>query len=195
MIAFVEGNFAHKTPTSVIIEANGIGYDINISLYTYDKIQSLSKGRLLTYLRITENEHSLFGFFEDSEKQLFLQLISVSGVGPSTARVMLSGAAPAELASAIALGNVKVLEKVKGIGAKTAQRIVLELKDKVGKLNMPISESTNTPQNNMQIDALNALVSLGIARSTAVEAVKKAQASSSDVADLQDLIKLALKNI
>ncbi|MCX8471849.1 MAG: Holliday junction branch migration protein RuvA [Bacteroidota bacterium] len=195
MIAFLEGTFIHQSPANIIVNVNGVGYDVNISLYTFGKIQNLSKGRLLIYLRISENEHSLFGFYDDAEKNLFLHLISVSGVGASTARVMLSGAAPAELANAIALGDEKTLERVKGIGAKTAKRIILELKDKVGKSDIVMEGFSSLPQNNLQNDALNALVSLGIAKNTAAEAVRKALKVMPEMQDVQELIKQALKNI
>ncbi len=195
MIAFVEGNFEQISPANVLVNVNGMGYDVQISLHTYDKIQKLQKGRLLTYLRITETEHSLFGFFEEAERVLFLQLISVSGVGASTARVMLSGMAPHELASTISNGDEKNLERVKGIGAKTAKRIILELKDKVAKTELNVGGFSNAPQNILQIDALHALISLGISKNAAAEAVKKAMAANSDVTDVQDIIKLALKNI
>jgi holliday junction DNA helicase RuvA len=196
MIAFLEGQFIHQSPANIIVNVGGVGYDVHISLHTFSKIQQLQQGRLLTYLRISENDHSIFGFFDDVEKNLFLHLISVSGVGASTARVMLSGAAPDELANAIAQGDEKMLERVKGIGAKTAKRIILELKDKVAKSDI-ISEGFNKlPKNNLQNDALNALVSLGIAKNTAAEAVKKAaKLLPEDTTDVQQLIKLALKNI
>jgi holliday junction DNA helicase RuvA len=195
MIAFLEGLFIHLSPTNIIVNVNGVGYDVHISLHTFGKIQNLPKGRLLTYLRISENEHSLFGFYDDVEKQLFLHLISVSGVGASTARVMLSGATPAELANAIANGDEKTLERVKGIGAKTAKRIILELREKVAKSDVVQEGFSSLPQNNLQNDALNALVSLGIAKSAATEAVRKAIKAAPDTDNLQDIIKLALKNI
>jgi holliday junction DNA helicase RuvA len=195
MIAYLEGKFVHQSPANVIVDVNGVGYDVNISLTTFSKIQQLQKGRLLIYLRITENEHSLFGFYDDAEKTLFMHLISVSGVGASTARVMLSGMAPSELASAISHGDEKTLERVKGIGAKTAKRIILELRDKVTKSEITSEGFSSLPHNNLQNDALNALVSLGIARNTAAEAVRKAMKASPESEDVQALIKLALKNI
>jgi holliday junction DNA helicase RuvA len=195
MIAFLEGAFAHISPTTVLMDVHGVGYEVNISLNTFDKIQHLQKGRLLTYLKIAETEQSLFGFYEETEKQLFLQLISVSGVGAGTARMMLSGMQPAELATAIAMGNEKMLEKVKGIGGKTAKRIILELKDKVGKIQLPAGTTKGTTQNNLQLDALNALISLGIAKNTAAYAVRKATEQDAAQQDVQEIIKLALKNI
>jgi holliday junction DNA helicase RuvA len=107
MIAFLEGNFIHKSAANIIIDVNGIGYDVNISLHTFSKIQNLTKGRLLTYLKIAEDSHTLYGFYDDIEKTIFMQLISISGVGAGTARVMLSGMQPTEIANAIGNGDVK----------------------------------------------------------------------------------------
>ncbi len=136
MIAFVSGKFVTKLPSQVVVDVNGVGYELQVSLNTYSSISNLESGRLLTYLHITENAQTLFGFAEATEKELFLQLISVSGVGASTARMMLSGMKPVEIIRAIIQNNTKQLEGIKGIGKKTAERIVLELKDKLGKLQM-----------------------------------------------------------
>src|SRR5688500_16616454 len=122
MIAFVRGQFVYKTPTVVHIEAHGVGYELHISLHTYSHIQSLEKGLLYTHLHIKEDAHTLYGFAEVAEKELFLQLISVSGVGAATARMMLSSLKPDELARAIVQGNTKQLESIKGIGKKSAER-------------------------------------------------------------------------
>ncbi len=195
MIAFLEGEFIHKSPTQIIINVNGMGYDVHISLNTYNKIKELNKGRLITYLKISEDAHTLFGFYEESEKSLFLQLISVSGVGATTARVMLSGMQTAELVQVIANGQEKHLQAVKGIGAKTAQRIILELKDKVSKIETFGSVLTTENKPTLGQDALNALVSLGIAKVTASDAVAKALKVEPDITEVQDLIKKALKNI
>src|SRR6185369_16602368 len=135
MIAFVRGKFVRKTPAQLVVDVNGIGYELQISLHTYSSISNKHEGQLHTYLHITENGQTLFGFFGQEEKELFLQLISVSGVGASTARMMLSGLRPDEIIKAILQGNTKQLESVKGIGKKTAERLVLELKDKMGKIN------------------------------------------------------------
>ena len=133
MIAFVRGKFVNKNPAQVIVDVNGVGYDCHISLNTYSAIADKESGLLFTYLHITENGHTLYGFAEHSEKELFIQLISVSGVGAATARMMLSGLRPEEITKAIVQGNVKLLESIKGIGKKTAERLVLELRDKLGK--------------------------------------------------------------
>jgi len=199
MIAFVRGIFVHKTPAQVVVDVNGVGYDLHISLHTYSAISNLEKGQLVTYLHITENGQTLYGFFEQREKDLFLQLISVSGVGASTARMMLSGMRPEEIAKAIVQGNAKQLEGIKGIGKKTAERLILELREKLGKQapDISLTSQADVQQYTLENDALNALVSLGIARPMAEQALKKALKSNLFTEDisLENLIKLALKNI
>jgi len=194
MIAFVKGHFAVKTPARLVVDVNGVGYELHISLNTYAAISSQDSGLLFTYLHITENAQTLFGFAEMSEKELFMQLISVSGVGASTARMMLSGMKPAEITRAIIQGNTKQLEAIKGIGKKSAERLIVELRDKLGKqsLESPIS-GFSTPQNDL--DAINALISLGIGRVMAEQAVKKVMLAAPDNQSLEEIIKLSLKNL
>lgn len=193
MIAFVRGEFVRKTPAQVIVDVNGVGYELQVSLHTYSAISNSKNGQLLTYLHITENGQTLFGFFEQEEKDLFLQLISVSGVGASTARMMLSGMKPDEIVKAIVQGNAKLLESIKGIGRKTAERLILELKDKAGKIAggtvLPAGETVVT----VEQDALNALIALGIAKPAAETAIKKV--TKTDNLTLEALIKTALKNL
>lgn len=193
MIAFVRGNFVQKQPARVIVDVNGVGYDLQISLHTYSSIANKEAGQLLTYLHITENAQTLFGFAELAEKELFLQLISVSGVGTSTARMMLCGMKPDEIIKAIVQGNTKQLESIKGIGRKSAERLIVELRDKLGKQNIDTNFSVSI--STLDNDATNALISLGIAKSIAESAVQKAIANHSEVDDLQQLIKIALKNL
>ena len=195
MIAFVRGKFVRKTPSQVIVDVNGVGYELQISLHTYTFISNKDEGQLVTYLHITENAQTLFGFFGQDEKELFLQLISVSGVGASTARMMLSGLNPDEIIKAIVQGNTKQLESVKGIGRKTAERLVLELRDKLGKISL---ENVVTGSNNyrsVEQDSVNALVGLGIGKPMAESAVKKVSESSKETLSLEDIIKQALKNL
>jgi len=194
MIAFVRGEFAVKTPAQVVVDVNGVGYELQISLNTYSAISDKDKGQLFTYLHITENGHTLYGFAGLKEKELFLQLISVSGVGAATARMMLSGMKPEEISRAIVQGNAKLLESIKGIGRKTAERLILELRDKVSKQSEDVNNFT-TGHNTNEADALNALVSLGIARNTAEQAIKRVTASSAEMLQVEELIKQALKNI
>lgn len=196
MIAFLKGKFVSKTPANVCVDVHDIGYDVHISLNTYSQINSLNEGVLYTYLHVKEDAMQLYGFADQQERALFLHLISVSGVGTGTARVMLSGMKPEELRQAIVQANEHALERVKGIGNKTAKRIILELKDKLGKLGS-LSDNTDTgvvSGNNFEQDALHALLSLGIARAAAVQAIQKSMKQQADL-NIEDLIKLALKNL
>lgn len=194
MIAFVKGHFAVKTPARLVVDVNGVGYELHISLNTYAAISSKDSGQLFTYLHITENAQTLFGFADMPEKELFMQLISVSGVGASTARMMLSGMKPEEITRAIIQGNTKQLEAIKGIGKKSAERLIVELRDKLGKqsLETPLS-GFSAPQNDL--DAINALISLGIGRAMAEQAVKKVMLASPINQSLEEIIKLSLKNL
>lgn len=192
MIAYLKGDFVFKSPALVHVEVNGVGYEVQVSLHTYSRIQSLEKGVLYTYLQVKEDAHTLFGFFDTAEKDMFVLLISVSGIGATTARVMLSCMQPADLARAITGGDVKTLESIKGIGKKTAERIVLELRDKLAK--HPVE--SNIPalkHNTLQQDALNALLALGIARPAGEQALQKALKAGNESTTLEELIKQALK--
>jgi Holliday junction DNA helicase RuvA len=168
---------------------------LQISLNTYTAIANSSSGQLATYLHITENGQTLFGFYENREKDLFLQLIGVSGVGASTARMMLSGMKPDEIIKAIVQGNVKQLESIKGIGKKTAERLIVELKDKLGRVSSINLEAFAQQNNTIEIDALNALTSLGIGRPLAEAALKKALRNAPSDAPLEELIRISLKNM
>ena len=194
MIAYLSGKFAYKNPAVVFVEVHGIGYEVNISLNTYAHIQHLQEGKLYTYLQIKEDAHTLYGFFEALEKEMFVLLISVSGVGAATARMMLSSMKPEEISNAILLKQTSTLESVKGIGRKTAERLVLELKDKVSK--MSFSSAGNIPLGNtFDQDALNALIALGISRPMAEQAIKKIKMTEPSINSLETLIKKALKAI
>lgn len=195
MIAFVRGKFARKTPSSVIVDVNGVGYELQISLNTYSFISKKDEGQLLTYLHIYENGQTLFGFYNQDEKDLFLHLISVSGVGASTARMMLSGLNPAEIIKAIVQGNTKQLESVKGIGRKTAERLIVELRDKLGKITMENTAAESSVLHTAEKDAITALTGLGIAKPMAESAVKKVSQSDKEILSLEDIIKQALKNL
>jgi holliday junction DNA helicase RuvA len=194
MYAYLQGKFIEKSPAQVYVDVNGVGYEVNISLNTYSHIQNLEQGKLFTHLQVKEDGHVLFGFFDKAEKEIFQLLIGVSGVGAATARMMLSSLKPEEVSRAIVQGNVKLLESVKGIGKKTAERLVLELKDKLGK--QPIN-GTISPNwgNSLEQDALNALVALGITRQQAESSIKKVIITEPSVSKLEDLIKKALKAI
>jgi holliday junction DNA helicase RuvA len=192
MLAYLKGNFTLKTPTVVYVECHGVAYEVQVSLNTYSKIQNLNEGTLFTHLIIKEDAHVLYGFYDKTEKEVFQQLISVSGVGAATARVMLSSAQPNELVHAIITGNETLLESIKGIGKKTAQRIVLELKDKISKTATDTNISTLN-HNTLEQEALTALTALGIARNAAESAIKKAGQTGTGTGRVEDLIKAALK--
>ena len=193
MIAFLKGAYINKTPANVYVDVNGVGYEVNISLNTYSHIQDLEKGTLLTHLLVREDAHILFGFFDAAEKEMFLQLIAVSGVGASTARVMLSYMKPEVLSRAIVQGNHRALEAIKGIGKKTAERIVVELRDKLAK--QPIEANISPWKGNtLQVDALNALIALGINRQAADSAIQKVLDKEPDLG-VEALIKKALQSL
>jgi len=194
MYAYLQGKFTYKSPAQVYVDVNGIGYEVNISLNTYSHIQSLEQGKLFTHLQIKEDGHTLFGFFDKQEKDMFVLLIGVAGVGAATARMMLSSLRPEEVSRAIMQSNIKLLESVKGIGKKTAERLVLELKDKVGKQSLDANHSLHMG-NSLEQDALNALTALGISRSQAEQSIQKIIRDEPSVSQLEDLIKKALKAI
>ena len=196
MYAYLQGKFTYKSPAQIYIDVNGIGFEVNISLHTYSAIQNLAEGRLFIHMQVKEDGHSLFGFFDKEEKDIFLLLISVSGVGASTARMMLSSTRPDEITKAIQLGDVKLLERVKGIGKKTAERLVLELKDKVGKQTTSSIGGVSVPiANTIEQDALIALTALGINRVQAEQSIQKIIRTEPDISKLEELIKKALKAI
>ena len=194
MIAYLKGNFNLVTPTYVYIDVQGVGYEVFISLNTYAAIQGKTQGQLYTWLQVREDAHILYGFAEPSEKEIFLQLLGVNGVGAATARMMLSSMKPEEVTRAIIQGNARQLEAVKGIGKKTAERIILELRDKLGKQALDTNNSMPSG-NTAEQDALNALLALGIARPAAEQALKKAINSHPASERVEDIIKSALKNL
>jgi Holliday junction DNA helicase RuvA len=194
MIAYLKGQFTLTTPTFVHLDVQGIGYEVFISLNTYAAIQGKTQGQLYTYLHIREDAHILYGFAEPAEKEMFLQLLGVNGVGAATARMMLSAIKPDEIARAIVQGNTRQLESVKGIGRKTAERIILELKDKMARLSLDANNSIPMG-NTAEQDALNALLALGIARPAAEQALRKAVNTGQPTDKLEEIIKSALKNL
>ena len=194
MIAYLSGKFSYKNTAVVYLDVNGIGYEVNISLNTWSEIQNLSEGKLFTYLQVKEDSHTLYGFFDILEKEMFVMLIGVSGVGAATARMMLSSMKPDEISKAILQNNAKLLESVKGIGRKTAERLVLELRDKVNKQSFEPGMSS-VKGNILEQDALNALVALGISKPMAEQSINKILRSDPSIINLEDLIKKALKAI
>ena len=195
MIAFLNGAFVKKTPSYVHVDVNGVGYEVQISLNTYSEIQEKEKGILQTHLIVREDAHILFGFFDQAEKDMFLELIAITGIGANTARVMLSYMKPDELSRAIVQGNSRALESIKGIGRKTAERIVVELRDKLAK--QPVEMDLNISAwkgNTLQADALNALIALGINRQAADKAIQKVLAQDPG-ASVEIVIKKALQGL
>lgn len=196
MYNHIEGTVTELTPTYVVLEAAGVGYHINISLNTYTSIHAATRVKLLTHFSVKEDAHTLYGFYTEKERSMFRLLIGVNGVGPNTARLILNSLSPDEIAAAILSSNVPVLKGVKGIGEKSAQRIIVDLKDKVGK------ETPALPQaiifgadNRSKTEALSALVNLGFAKNTAEKAIEKAIKTAGPEAAIEELIKIALKNL
>ncbi|WP_026463083.1 Holliday junction branch migration protein RuvA [Adhaeribacter aquaticus] len=194
MIAYIDGKLTHKDPTYVIIDVNGVGYQIKISLNTYSKLAEGERCKLHTFLHIKEDAHTLYGFSELAEKNVFLHLISISGVGPGTGLMIVSSLTVNEIQQAIVQEDVRTIQNVKGIGVKTAQRIILELKDKFRKDNMiDASNISAVSHNTNRNEALSALITLGFARNVAektLDAIIKRDGSNLSV---EELIKLALK--
>lgn len=195
MIAFLKGRLTVKEPSHVVIDVNGVGYGVTISLQTFGTIKDQESILLFTHLSIREDAHVLFGFSSEAEKKLFLHLISVNGVGPSTAIIMLSYMEVEELKAAIAREDLATLQKVKGIGGKTAQRLIVELKDKLKReVSEESSISTGGLHNTIKQQALSALVTLGIPKQTAEKSVDNLLKKSGNTLTLEDLVKQALKN-
>lgn len=193
MIAHLQGKLVEKTPTQVVIDCGGIGYHVNISLHTYSLLPSTDFIKLYTHLQIKEDAHTLFGFIEKSEREIFKMLLSVSGIGASIARTMLSSLDPKQITNAIASGDVVTIQSIKGIGSKTAQRVILDLKDKVLKL-YDLDEVSMSQNNTNRDEALSALEVLGFVRKASERLVEKIIKESPD-SSVEYIIKQALKNL
>jgi len=196
MIAFLKGRLVHKDPTHVVIDVGGVGYHVIISLATFADVKDQESILLHTHLAIREDAHVLFGFSKEGEKKLFQQLISVNGVGPSTAIVMLSYMNSTELKNAIVQENTSALQSIKGIGGKTAQRVIIELKDKLKKEGWDEAQPSVLagPHNTLRKEALSALVTLGLPKMAAEKSVDTVLKRSGNTITLEDLVKQALKN-
>jgi Holliday junction DNA helicase RuvA len=193
MIAHIQGKLVEKTPTEVVIDCNGVGYHINISLHTYSLLPSADFVKLFTHLIIKEDAHSLYGFVEKSEKEIFKMLLTVSGIGAGIARTMLSSLEPRHIIQALASGDVATIQSIKGIGGKTAQRAILDLKDKVLKI-YDLDEVSLTQNNTNRDEALSALEVLGFVRKASEKIVDKVINENPD-ASVETIIKQALKNL
>lgn len=195
MIAYLKGKITDRTPTQVYLDLGGIAYELNISLNTFAAIEDLEEVQLFTQLIVRETEHTLFGFFTKEEKQLFNRLISVSGIGPNTARVILSYMTPKEAKAAILHDNVAAFKKVKGVGPKTAQRIILDLKDKIAKEGLNLENFEKTINNSIREEAIAALIALGFQRSQIVKLIDKTLSEDSSITQVETLIKSTLKQL
>jgi Holliday junction DNA helicase RuvA len=193
MIAHLQGKLVEKTPTQVVIDCGGVGYEVNISLHTYSLLPATDFIKLFTYLQIKEDSHTLFGFVEKSEREIFKLLLSVSGIGASIARTMLSSLDPKQITNAIASGDVVTIQSIKGIGSKTAQRVILDLKEKVLKL-YDLDEVSISQNNTNRDEALSALEVLGFVRKASERVVEKIIKDAPE-SSVEFIIKQALKNL
>lgn len=191
MIEYIKGEVAELTPAMVALEAYGVGYELSISLNTYSALSGKTTAKLYVHESIREDAHQLFGFFDKHERELFRQLITVSGIGPSTGRMMLSSMTPRELATAIASADVNTLKTVKGIGAKTAERVIVDLKDKI-KLEVGAELPLTSISNPSAEQAVAALVMLGFVQKASEKAVDKIL-KENPTATVEQIIKMALK--
>ena len=193
MITHLKGKLVEKSPTNVVIEVNGIGYWVNISLTTFSQIPDNENIKLYTHLQIKEDSHSLYGFYSKKEREIFRLLISVSGVGTSTARTMLSSLDPQQVVEAISSNNVSIVQSVKGIGSKTAQRLIIELRDKILKI-YDLDETYVNSNNTTREEALSALEVLGINKKSSERLVDNIIKQNQDIS-VEEIIKETLKNI
>lgn len=194
MYAYIDGKLTYKSATHVVIEAGGVGYHINISLNTYAALKDQERQKLYTWLQVKEDAHTLYGFADEGERKLFLHLISVSGIGAGTARMMLSSITPAEIQTAIIRGDLPLIQRIKGIGAKSAQRLVLELQDKLKKEG-PDALISVPQHHTRKEEALAALVMLGFARNAAEKALETIITKTNEEMSVEQLIKAALKSL
>ncbi|HQV77889.1 MAG TPA: Holliday junction branch migration protein RuvA [Chitinophagales bacterium] len=198
MFAYLYGKITLKTPTHIYLDCNGVAYFVHISLNTFSQLENMENATLFTHLVVREDAHILYGFYTEEEKNMFLYLISVSGVGPNTARLVLSSLSVQEFQKAIIQEDVRLIQSIKGIGPKSAQRLILELKDKLKKSNLTEgmdSTMLSTQTSVMSEEALSALNMLGFQKATAEKAVAKVMKENSQIQSVEELIKLSLKNL
>ncbi|WEK19736.1 MAG: Holliday junction branch migration protein RuvA [Candidatus Pedobacter colombiensis] len=194
MFEYIDGKLAFKCPTYIVVEAGGVGYHLNISLNTYSNLANTERCKIYTWLHIKEDAHTLYGFADEGERRLFLHLISVSGIGPNTGRMMLSSITPVEIQTAIVNADLALIQRIKGIGAKSAQRLVLELQDKLKKegsgslMAAPLNNTTRE-------EALSALMMLGFAKPASEKAIDNAVKVGGQDLSVEQMIKIALKNL
>jgi Holliday junction DNA helicase RuvA len=194
MYAYIDGKLTFKCPAYVVIETGGVGYQIHISLHTFSQLSDLERCKLYTWLHVKEDAHTLYGFADEGERRLFLHQISVSGIGPNTGRMILSSINPQEIQAAIVKGDVPLIQRIKGIGPKSAQRLILELQDKLKKEGY--DSLISIPENNtVRDEALSALVMLGFAKNAAEKAVDQAINAGNESLTVEAMIKIALKSL
>jgi len=194
MYAYIDGKLTFKNPAYVVVEAGGVGYHINISLNTYSSLGDAERCKLYTWLHVKEDGHTLYGFADEGERRLFLHLISVSGIGPNTGRMILSSITPIEIQTAIVKADYPLIQRIKGLGLKTAQRLVLELQDKLKKEG--VDSLISMPQHNtVKDESLSALVMLGFAKQTAEKTIDQILKTTEGTLSVEQLIKQALKNL
>lgn len=194
MYEYIDGRLVFKCPTYVVIETGGIGYHLNISLYTFSLIKDQERCKLFTWLHVKEDGHTLYGFLEEGERKLFLNLISVNGIGAGTGRMMLSSMSPIEIEEAIVKGDVNQIKKIKGIGPKSAQRLIIELQDKLkkdGSGTLMLMSQNHTAKD----EALGALVMLGFVKNSAEKAIDLAIRSTDKILSVEEIIKIALRSL
>nr|WP_294940844.1 Holliday junction branch migration protein RuvA [uncultured Mucilaginibacter sp.] len=194
MYDYIEGKLAFKSPAHVVIDAGGVGYHINISVNTFSRVGDTERCKLYVWLHVKEDAHTLYGFADEGERKLFLHLVSISGIGPNTARMMLSSITPDEIRNAIVQGNVPLIQRIKGIGPKSAQRIILELQDKLRKEG-PDTLTVVSGLKTVKEEALSALVMLGFVRNVAEKVLDQEIGKNSGPLTVEQLIKFALKSL
>lgn len=195
MLSYIKGQITFKNPGFIIVETNGLGYHLNISLHTYATVEKMEQVKILVHEHIKEDSHTLYGFADEEERALFRHLISVSGIGPSTAQVVLSTLNPEEVRSAIIGENVQAFKTVKGIGPKTAKRLILDLKDKLLKESDGAPISIAAADNTLRDEALSALVALGFSKISVQKTLNKVIKSQPGIRKVEELIKLALREL
>jgi Holliday junction DNA helicase RuvA len=194
MFAYIDGKLTFKCPAYIVVEAGGVGYHINISLNTYSSLGDAERCKIYTWVHIKEDAHTLYGFADEEERRLFLHLISVSGIGPNTGRMMLSSITPSEIQNAIVNADLPLIQRIKGIGVKSAQRLVLELQDKLKKEGS--GSLMAAPLNHtVREEALSALMMLGFAKQPAEKSIENAIKSGGSELSVEQMIKIALKNL
>ena len=194
MFEYIDGKLVFKCPTYIVVEAGGVGYHLNISLNTYSSLGNAERCKIYTWLHVKEDAHTLYGFADEGERRLFLHLISVSGIGPNTGRMMLSSITPTEIQTAIVNADLALIQRIKGIGVKSAQRLVLELQDKLKKEGT--GSLISAPLNNtVREESLSALMMLGFAKVASEKAIDNAVKNSGQDLSVEQMIKMALKNL